>query len=79
MRIFIFLLFLSQIAMGQSDILDQYIQEALQNNLALKQKYSAYQKSLYEKKEAHGLFYPNISFNARYTVAEGGRIIDIFG
>lgn len=27
-------------------------------------------------KEARGLFYPNISFIARYSVAQGGRLID---
>jgi len=57
-------------------ILDGYIKEALENNLALKQKYSAYQKSIYAKKEAEAYYYPNIRFKARYSVAEGGRTID---
>ncbi|MBS0000038.1 MAG: TolC family protein, partial [Cyclobacteriaceae bacterium] len=29
-----------------------------------------------EKKEAQALFYPNLSFNARYSVAEGGRTFE---
>jgi len=72
----IFFLFFYQAAWGQSGILHQYVQAALENNLSLKQKYSAYEKSEYEKKEARGQYYPNIRFHARYTVAEGGRTID---
>jgi outer membrane protein TolC len=69
-------LFISRIAFGQSTILENYILEALENNLALQQKYGEYEKSLYEQKEARSFYYPNLSFNARYTVAEGGRTID---
>jgi outer membrane protein len=56
-------------------ILDSYLTYGLENNLALKQKQSDYQKSIEALKEARGLFYPDISFNARYTVSEGGREI----
>jgi outer membrane protein TolC len=76
MRTVILIFYMSQVAFGQSGIVNQYVKEALENNLALKQKYSIYEKSIYEKKEAQALFYPNISLNARYTVAEGGRTID---
>ena len=58
------------------EILKEYIRYGLDNNLALKQKQSGYQKSIEALNEARGLFYPNISFNARYTVSEGGRVID---
>jgi outer membrane protein TolC len=57
--------------------LDDYIQAGLANNLALKQKETNYEKSLEALKEARSLFFPNISFNARYSVAEGGRTIDL--
>ena len=62
---------------GQENILDTYIQEGLQNNHALKQKLGSYEKSLYALGEARGLFLPDVSFNARYSVARGGRVIDI--
>jgi outer membrane protein len=76
MRTLFLLFLLGNSAFGQSGILDQYVKEALENNLALKQKYSLYEKSVYEKKEAEAFYYPNVRLNARYTVAEGGRTID---
>jgi outer membrane protein len=58
------------------DVLDQYVGEGLENNLALKQKFSGYKKSIEALNEARGLFYPGISLGARYTVSEGGRVIE---
>jgi outer membrane protein len=58
------------------DILQTYIRQGLENNLSLKQKENGFRKSLEALKEARGLFYPSISVNARYTVSEGGRVID---
>jgi outer membrane protein len=72
----IILLLIPTLLKGQP-VLDSYISYGLDNNLALKQRESDYEKSLEALKEARGLFYPGISFNARYTVSEGGRIIDI--
>jgi outer membrane protein TolC len=63
-------------ALAQSP-LDDYIRFGLDNNLSLKQKETSYKKSLEALKEAQALFYPNISLNARYSVAEGGRTIDL--
>jgi outer membrane protein TolC len=57
-------------------VLNEYIRYGIENNLSLQQKQSGYQKSIEALNEARGLFYPNISFNARYTVSEGGRVID---
>jgi len=57
-------------------ILDGYIRQGLENNLALKQKQANYHKSLEALKEARSWFYPNVSLNARYSVADGGRIIE---
>jgi len=76
MRLTLVFFFCYNTLFGQTSVLKQYISDALDNNLALKQKYSMYEKSLYEKKEAQGLYYPYIKFNARYTIAEGGRTID---
>lgn len=72
----IILLSLFSSALSAQTVLDDYIRIGLENNLALKQKQSGYEKSLEALKEARSLFYPNISFNARYTVSEGGRVID---
>ena len=59
------------------DVLEKYIDEGLNNNLALKQKKLNYRKSLETLQEARGLFFPDISFNARYSIADGGRVFDI--
>lgn len=62
--------------MSGQEVLNGYIKYGIENNLALQQKQAGYQKSIEALKEAKGLFYPNISFNARYSVSEGGRVID---
>jgi outer membrane protein len=74
-KIFIFFIFFPSLLTGQ-EVLKEYIRYGIENNLVLKQKQYGYEKSLQALKEAKGLFYPNISFNARYTVSEGGRVID---
>jgi outer membrane protein len=77
-KILIFILFiLFTITLpGQETILQAYIRQGLENNLALRQKEANYEKSLAALSEARALFYPDISINARYTVARGGRIIE---
>jgi outer membrane protein len=62
---------------GQQSILDKYIETGLESNLALGQKLASYKKSIQALKEAKGFFLPSISINARYTVAEGGRLIPV--
>ncbi|MGD0583228.1 MAG: TolC family protein [Bacteroidales bacterium] len=57
------------------DVLEEYIKIGLTSNLALQQKNSEYEKSIEVLKEARALFYPNLSFNARYTAAYGGRVV----
>ncbi len=60
---------------AQNEVLDAYIKVGLASNLALQQKKLDYQKSLFALREAKGMFFPDVSLNARYTLAEGGRII----
>jgi outer membrane protein TolC len=74
-RIITIILFMPQIIHGQ-EVLNEYIRYGLENNLVLKQKQSGYEKSIEALKEARSLFYPSLSFNARYTVSQGGRVID---
>ncbi len=57
-------------------VLDAYIKEALQNNLALKQKRFDFRKSMQALREARGMFFPSIGIEARYSRAGGGRTID---
>jgi outer membrane protein len=75
LKLFTAIILLPGLLNGQ-DVLNGYIRYGLENNLSLKQKLSGYQKSIEALKEAKGLFYPNISFNARFTVSQGGRVID---
>jgi len=61
---------------AQNSILREYIKEGLQSNHGLKQKRLDYASNLSALKEARGLFFPDVSLNARYTVADGGRMIE---
>jgi len=61
---------------GQNQILEEYISEGLQSNQGLKQKQLDYTSNLSALKEARGLFLPDLSLNARYTVSRGGRTIE---
>jgi len=61
---------------AQEQALEKYIREGLENNLSLKQMQGDYKKSMQALNSARGLFYPNLSIDARYTIARGGRIIE---
>ena len=63
-------------AISQS-ILNEYVELGKKNNLALKQEDFMLAKSMEALREAKGLFLPSVYFNASYTLAEGGRTIDI--
>lgn len=72
------LLFFANIGNCQtSKILDDYIEQGLKSNLALQKMNLDLQKSIYALKEANGLFYPSITLNAQYILANGGRSIDL--
>jgi len=75
-KLSVILILFSPLILNAQFILDEYVRYGLENNLALKQKYSGYEKSLEALKEARGLFYPNVSLGARYTLSEGGRVIE---
>ncbi len=61
---------------SQESILESYIHEGFANNLALKQKQLNYNRSLQVLNQAKALFFPDLGFSARFTVADGGRSID---
>lgn len=56
-------------------VLDRYVAEALQSNLALKQEGLAYEQSLEALAQSRALFLPSAGFSATYTLAQGGRKI----
>lgn len=58
-------------------ILDSYLEEGIKNNLVLKEKNLDLERSLMDLKDAKSYFLPSLDFNANYTLASGGRTIDI--
>ena len=65
------------LAVASDDVLDLYIEEALENNLALRQRQFSLEKSLAALAEARGLFLPSVDLTSRYTRAGGGRAVEI--
>lgn len=76
-RLTVVLLLISWTAIAQDTPLDLYIREALDNNLALQQKSYSYEKSLVALKEAKQMFLPQLSLEARYSLARGGREFEL--
>ncbi len=74
--LFLFLLLTLKNVSGQTSVLDSYVKEGIENNLALKQQNLDFKQSLYAIDEARSYFFPQVSINARATVAAGGRTID---
>ena len=71
------LLLISFGTFGQSDILNNYVQEGLKNSQTLKQQNFQLQKAVFTLSEAKTLFKPNINFNTTLSTAQGGRKIEI--
>lgn len=59
------------------EIPQQYIDHGLSENLVLKEKKISLEKSLVALKEARSLFLPTTWFETEYTLAKGGRSIDL--
>ncbi|WP_276504056.1 TolC family protein [Terrimonas pollutisoli] len=76
-KVFITLLLFNGIGVYAQTNLDAYIKTALDNNETIKQQQFLLTKSLYALKEAKSLFLPSVGFNATYTIAGGGRTVDI--
>ena len=60
---------------GQTNSLDQYLQEALESNIALQKQSLSYEASLAALEEAKAYYFPTLSIQARYSVAAGGRLL----
>lgn len=76
--LFIILIAFAQAASSQTAApLDAYVKEALANNLVLQQKNITLEKSLLSLKEARSYFLPTTYLDGSYTLAQGGRDINI--
>lgn len=71
------LLFFARPSIAQDEIPQEYINLALDNNLVLKEKKLSLDKSLIALKEARSLFLPTTWLEGTYTLAQGGRSIDL--
>lgn len=58
-------------------IVSNYVAEGLRSNLALRGQTLEVEKAAEALAEARARFFPQLSFEARYTRADGGRVIDV--
>jgi outer membrane protein TolC len=56
-------------------LLQRYVDDAIESNLALKQREFSFERSVAALHEARGKFFPSVDIKARYTRAGGGREI----
>ena len=77
MKPLLLMMLLSFGALGQSEILNNYVQEGLKNSQTLKQQNFQLQKAIFALSEAKTLFKPNVNFNTTLSTAQGGRKIEI--
>jgi outer membrane protein TolC len=77
MKPLLLIMLLSFGALGQSEILNNYVQEGLKNSQTLKQQNFQLQKAVFALSEAKSLFKPNVNFNTTLSTAQGGRKIEI--
>lgn len=75
-KLFIYLFFVFEVSLFAQSKLENYIKIGFENNDGIKQQNFNLNKSYWALKEAKSLFYPTVSFNANYTLAEGGRTVD---
>jgi outer membrane protein len=59
------------------EVLDEYVREALESNLALRSETLEVERNLASLDAARARFLPELSFAARYSRADGGREIDV--
>jgi len=61
----------------RSAVLEAYVQEGLTRNAALQQQSKVQEQYAERVKQADGLRLPSVGFNASYTLAAGGRSIEL--
>lgn len=62
---------------SQVNTLQQYIDSALKNNIALQQKNISIEKAMFSLKTAKALFQPTLAVQGSYQTGEGGRSISL--
>ena len=75
--IYVLLMLAGLPAKAQQQVLDDYIQDALANNLVLQQKNVSLDQSMLALRQARSLFLPTTWLEGQYTLAQGGRGISI--
>jgi outer membrane protein len=58
-------------------VIDEYVREGLQSNLALRAQSLEVERSAAALDEARARYFPEAALAARYTRAEGGRVIEL--
>jgi outer membrane protein TolC len=76
-KILSFLLLLLVGRANAQTYLEQYISKTLSSNETIRQQQFFLDKSLWALKEAKALFLPTVELNGTYTLAGGGRTVDI--
>ena len=71
----VFISLLPFIGIGQNNILENYIKEALENNLSIKGQELERNKQLVKIEQARKNWMPSVDGNASYLFSEGGRTI----
>ncbi|PKP28548.1 MAG: TolC family protein [Bacteroidetes bacterium HGW-Bacteroidetes-18] len=72
----IILLLVFKSVLAQNNLIN-YVDQGLKNNETIKQQNFILSKSIYALEEAKTLFLPNVNFSTIYTIADGGRTIDV--
>jgi len=75
LTLFLFITCIPLVRAQQS--LDNYIAEALKNNIVLQQKNVSLEKAQYALKSAKSLFLPTVAFSGTWSTADGGRNIPL--
>lgn len=70
-------LFATTVAQGQSPVLQSYIEEGVASNLSLKQQNLELEKAIKGIEIARTNYFPRVNFAPSYSVAFGGRKINI--
>lgn len=76
-KMFLIMLLFSAFNLQAQTQLDRYIQEAFADNLVIQEQKLALDKGLIAIKEARSYFMPTTWFETQYTLAQGGRTINI--
>ena len=75
--VFTLILLLVTSSVKAQTTLDEYLKEGINNNEGIRQQSFLLKKNIYALNEARSLFFPTLSVESSYTLADGGRTIDM--